>query len=58
MSKLQIISNKNTKSIKLKRLVFKEAKKFEKQFQNIAIVIGGWIYASNFKKIQTRKNVL
>ena len=41
MSKLQIISDKNTKSIKLKRLVFKEAKKFEKQFQNIAIVIGG-----------------
>ena len=41
MSKLIVISDKNSKSLKLKNLIFKEIKNFKNQFTNTAIVIGG-----------------
>ena len=41
MSKLQIISDRNSKILRFKNLVSIEVKKFEKQFKNIAIIIGG-----------------
>ena len=41
MSKLLLISDKNPKSLKIKKLIYKQIKKFDNQFNNIAVVIGG-----------------
>ena len=41
MSKLQIFSDKNKKSLKIKSLILKKLKKFSQVNLNISIVIGG-----------------
>ena len=41
MTKLLVISDKNSKSLKLRNSILKKIKNFKNEFKNIAIVIGG-----------------
>ena len=52
MSKLQIVSDKNKKSLKIKNLLLKKIKSYFFKNKNLTIVIGGDGYASSFKKIK------
>ena len=58
MNKVQIISDLNKKSLKIKNTILKHVKNLKIKKKNVIIVVGvRWFYASNFKKIKTIKNI-
>ena len=58
MSKLQIISDKNKKSLKIKNLLLKKIKSYQYNKQNIIIVIGGdGFMLQKLKKNKTSKEI-
>ena len=58
MSKLQIISDKNKKSYKIKNLLLKKIKSNQFKKENLIIVIGGdGFMLQTLKKIRILKNI-
>ena len=57
MTKLQIISDKNTKSFKIKKLLVKKLNQEQFKKDNLIIVIGGdGFMLQTLKKIRIQKN--
>ena len=57
MSKLLVISDKNSKSLKIKDLILKKIEKFKNKLENIAIVIGGDGFMLQTLKKNTNKKI-
>ena len=57
MNNIQIISDKNLRSLKIKYQLLKKLNQFKNVRPNIIIVIGGMVYASNIKKKQKNKKI-